>query len=128
MPPLNGEMIGCERTAFGRQGPLQMMEKLPQIRPRLRFARFRPQEKSQPFPRLGRIAVEDQIRDEGLQTVRVDGRHGASRDGDPQIAEQADLCTHRLCILRFVPVFERPMPSLRLGPAGGKFHSRSSGA
>jgi hypothetical protein len=34
--------------------------------------------------------MKDQICNQGLETVRVDSRDRASREADPQIAEQAD--------------------------------------
>ena len=46
LPPSNREMIGHQQIAFGRQCSFQMVEKLPQIRPRLRFAGGRPQKKA----------------------------------------------------------------------------------
>ena len=73
LPPLNREMVGHQQVAFGRQRPFQMVEKLPQIRPRLRFTGGRPQHKGQPLARLRRIAMKDQICDQRVETVRVDG-------------------------------------------------------
>ena len=96
LPPSNREMIGHQPVAFGRQCSFQMVEKLPQIRPRLRFAGGRPQHKGQSLPRLRRIAMKDQICDQGLETVRVDRRDRASREADPQVAEQAD--PHGCCL------------------------------
>ena len=90
LPPLNREMIGHQQVAFGRQCSLQIVEKLPQIRPRLRFARGRPQHERQSLPRLRRIAMQDQICDQGMEAVRVDSRDRTSREADPQVAEQAD--------------------------------------
>src|SRR6266849_6005357 len=52
LPPSNREMISHQEVAFGRQCSFQMMKKLPQIRPRLRFAGGRPQYKGQSLPRL----------------------------------------------------------------------------
>jgi hypothetical protein len=89
-PPLNREMIGPQQLAFARQGSFQIMEKLPQIRPRLRFAGCRPQDKSQSLARLRHIPMKDQICHQRLETVGVDGRDQASHKADPQVTEQAD--------------------------------------
>jgi hypothetical protein len=67
-----------------------MVEKLPQIRPRLRFAGGRPQQKSQSLPWLRHIAMQDQVCDQRLETVRVDSRDRASSEANPQVPEQAD--------------------------------------
>ena len=79
LPPLDREMSGHQQVAFGRQCSFQMVEKLPQIRPRLRFAGGRPQHERQPLPRLRRIAMKDQICDQRMETVGVDGRDRAAR-------------------------------------------------
>ena len=39
---------------------------------------------------LGRIAMKDQVCDQGLETVRANSRDRASREADPQVAEQVD--------------------------------------
>ena len=62
-------MIGLQQVAFGRQSSFQMVEKLPQIRPRLRFAGGRPQQESQVFPRLRRIAMKYQICDQRMERL-----------------------------------------------------------
>jgi hypothetical protein len=90
LPPSNREMSGYQQAAFRRQGSFQMVEKLPQIRPRLRFARCRPQQKGQSFARLQRIAMQDQICDQRVEAVRVDSRYGTPLEADPQVAKQVD--------------------------------------
>src|SRR5439155_8515582 len=60
-------------------------------RPRLRFARTRPQQKGHSLPRLRRIAMQNQVCDQRVETVGVDGGDRLSRAGDPQVAEQVDL-------------------------------------
>jgi hypothetical protein len=87
LPPLKREMSSLQPVAFGRQSSLQMMQKLPQIRPCLRFAGGRPQQKGQSLSRLRRIAMKDEICDQGLETVRANSRDRASREVDPQVAE-----------------------------------------
>ena len=67
-----------------------MMQKLPQIRPCLRFAGGGPQQKGQSLSRLGRIAMKNKVCDQGLETVRVNSRDRASREADPQVAKQVD--------------------------------------
>ena len=67
-----------------------------QIGPRLRFGGGRPQHKGQSLPRLRRIAMKDQICDQGMETVGIDSRDGASREADPQVAEQVDPHACRL--------------------------------
>jgi hypothetical protein len=66
------------------------MKKLPQIRSRLRFSRSRPQEEGQPLARLRRIRVQDQVCDERVKAVCVDGRDRLTCDADAQVAEQSD--------------------------------------
>jgi hypothetical protein len=83
-------MICDERAAAGRQCPFQVVQKLAQIRSRLRFARSRPQQERQPLPRLWGINMQNQIREQRLETVRVDCRKRLSLDADPQVSEQVD--------------------------------------
>jgi len=90
LPPSNREMSSLQPVAFGRQGSLEMMQKLPQIRPCLRFAGGGPRQKGQSLSRLGRIAMKNKVCDQGLETVRVNSRDRASREADPQVAKQVD--------------------------------------
>jgi hypothetical protein len=109
LPPMNLEMIGHQYVGLSRQGSLEMVKKLTEIRPCLRFARCRPQHKSQPFARLRRIAMKDEICDQGMEAVRVDSRDRAIREGDPQVAEQ--VYPHRFCLVVYDVSVAKPRGS-----------------
>jgi hypothetical protein len=46
---------------------------------------------------LRRIAMKDEICNQGMEAIRVDGRDRMTREGDPQVAEQVD--PHRFCLV-----------------------------
>ena len=86
-PPLHGVIVGDQETVVGRYGAAQVMEQLPQIGARLRFAGFRPEQKRQLLARLRHVGVQHEVRQQRLQTAGVDREHGLSATSDQQIVE-----------------------------------------
>jgi hypothetical protein len=73
-----------------------MMQKLPEIGPRLRFARGRPQQKCQSLSGLWCIAIEDEVCEQGLETVRVDSCERTPGKANPHGAKKVDPHGYRL--------------------------------
>ena len=90
LAPANREVSGDEKIARGRQCTFEMMQKLAQIGSRLRLTGGRPKKEGEPLAGLWDIALQDQVRNQGLKTVGIDSSDRLSGEGDSQVAEQAD--------------------------------------
>jgi hypothetical protein len=66
------------------------MEHVPEVRPRLGLARVRPQEEGEALPRLGRLPVEQEVREERLGAGGFERGQRRFPEPELQLAEEAD--------------------------------------
>ena len=78
-----------KRSASGQRAP-QLVQHVPQVRPRLRLGGVRPQQEREPLPRLRRVAVEQQVGEQRLGARRLERRQGTLAEPELQLAEQPD--------------------------------------
>jgi hypothetical protein len=89
-PPLNRPRLDVDESIGVGQCVPQVMEHVTQVRPRLRFARVRPESKREVLARLSGVAIQKQIRQKRLGTRGPQRRHGPVAESKIEAAEESD--------------------------------------
>jgi hypothetical protein len=89
-PPLQRARRHVEEPVGLRQRPPQVVEHVAQVRPRLTLGRVGPQQEREMLPRLRRVAVEQQVREQRLRPRGLERRQHGVPEPEVQLTEQPD--------------------------------------